>query len=143
MVESKRRNIGTRLGILARVLRNGFDRQTASLNVTRSQWAMIVVVSRRPGASQREIAETLEMSEASAGRLVDRLCADGLLERRLRKDDRRTRAVFLTDQATPLLDDLTAIAEKFEARMFEGFSEDELDKLADYVERVRENVARG
>lgn len=82
-----RRHIGLRFTIIARLLRNNFDRQVVNLNVTRSQWAMIAVVSRVPGATQRTIAEALEMSEASAGRLIDRLCADGLLERRDRRDD--------------------------------------------------------
>ena len=140
--DSKQRNIGMRLGILARVLRNNFDRQVASLNVTRSQWAMIAVVARQPGASQRVIAEALEMSEASAGRLIDRLCAEGLLERKAREDDRRARAVFLTDAAEPLLDKLAEIARISEDRLFKGFSEDELDHLKDYIDRLYENTSQ-
>ena len=104
------RDIGIRLSVLARLLRNSFDRQVSNLNVTRSQWAMIVVVARNPGATQRVIAEALEMSEASAGRLIDRLCSDGLLERQERYDDRRARAVYLTKAAEPLLAKLAEIA---------------------------------
>jgi MarR family transcriptional regulator for hemolysin len=84
-------------------MRNNFDRVLAEKNITRSQWGLIAVVARRPGATQRTIAEVLEMSEASAGRLIDRLCADGLLERRERDDDRRARAVYITAAAEPLL----------------------------------------
>jgi len=124
-------------------MRNNFDRQVANLNVTRSQWTMIMVVARRPGLSQRAIADALEMSEASAGRLVDRLCADGLLERKARKDDRRARAVFLTDAAKPLLDKLSTIAKDSEKRIFEGFSEDELDALKSSLDRIYENIGNG
>jgi MarR family transcriptional regulator for hemolysin len=49
----KKRAIGLRLTVLARLLRNNFDRQVAGLHVTRSQWAMIAVVSRHPGATSR------------------------------------------------------------------------------------------
>ena len=90
---------------------------------------MIAVVSGQPGSTQRYIAETLEMSEASAGRLVDRLCAEGLLERREREDDRRARAVYLTEAAKPLLETLAAIAEASEDRIFKDFSEDEGSKF--------------
>jgi len=138
-----RRQIGLRFTIIARLLRNNFDRQVVSLNVTRSQWAMIAVVSRRPGATQRTIAEALEMSEASAGRLIDRLCADGLLERRDRRDDRRARAVYLTPAAEPLLEKLAEIARASEQRMFKGFSEEELEALGGYLDRIYENVSRG
>ena len=138
-----KRSIGMRFTVLARLLRNNFDRQVAGLNVTRSQWAMIVVVARHPGATQRVIAEALEMSEASAGRLIDRLCADGLLERRDRDDDRRARAVYLTDAAKPLLAKLATIAQDAEDRMFMGFSDEELDRLQSYFDRIYTNVLRG
>ena len=78
-----------------------FDREVAGLHVTRSQWTMIAVVARSPGATQRTIAEALEMSEASAGRLIDRLCADGLLERHERYDDRRARASISPRRQNP------------------------------------------
>lgn len=139
----RRRHIGLRFTIIARLLRNNFDRQVANLNVTRSQWAMIAVVAHQPGATQRTIAEALEMSEASAGRLIDRLCVDGLLERRDRRDDRRARAVYLTPAAEPLLDKLAAIARTSEQRMFKGFSDDELAAVSDYVDRLYDNVSRG
>ena len=139
----KKRTIGLRLTVLARLLRNNFDRQVAGLHVTRSQWAMIAVVSRHPGATQRVIAEALEMSEASAGRLIDRLCADGLLERRDRDDDRRARAVYLTDAAEPLLGKLATIALDAEERMFMGFSDNELDQLQNYVDRIYGNCMKG
>ena len=115
-----KREIGLRLNVLARQLRNRFDRQVSNLNVTRSQWTMIVVVARNPGATQRVIAEALEMSEASAGRLIDRLCADGLLERQERYDDRRARAVYLTKAAEPLLDKIGRTRARGRAKRVSG-----------------------
>lgn len=137
-----RRQIGQRFTIIARMLRGHFDRQVAKLGVTRSQWAMIATVSREPGATQRALAEALEMSEASAGRLIDRLCADGLLERRDRHDDRRVRAVHLTEAAEPLLEQLGLIAHASEARMFKGLSEHELAALSALLDRIHDNIGR-
>jgi len=141
--DSARRQIALNLTVIARLIRNNFDRKVAALNVTRSQWTLIAVVSRNPGATQRVIAEHLEMSEASAGRLIDRLCAEGLLVRRDRKDDRRARAVYLTDAATPLLEQLHQIAAAGEERMFGNFSAEEIDTLHNFMARIYENVCRG
>ncbi|MCJ2188412.1 MarR family winged helix-turn-helix transcriptional regulator [Novosphingobium beihaiensis] len=141
--ESPRRQVGLRMTVIARLQRNSFDRKVSALNVTRSQWAMIAIVSRYPGSTQRTIAEYLEMSEASAGRLIDRLCADGLLERRDRRDDRRARAVYLTEKAEPLLAKLGTIASESEQRMFSGFSDEELEQLLNFMDRIYENVSRG
>jgi MarR family transcriptional regulator, transcriptional regulator for hemolysin len=129
--------------VLARLLRNNFDRQVASLNVTRSKWAMIAVVSRNPGATQRFIAEALEMSEASAGRLIDRLSAEGLIERRERPDDRRAKAVYLTPAAEELQHKLSDIALLNEERLFKDFSEEELDLLREFMDRLYDNASRG
>jgi MarR family transcriptional regulator for hemolysin len=136
-----RRDIGIRVNVLARVMRNRFDRLVAGLGVTRSQWSLIIVVARHPGATQRTIAEVLEMSEASAGRLIDRLCADGLLQRQERHDDRRARAVYLTEKAEPLLAQLGEIARGGEDRVFKGFAFEELEQLKGLLDRIYKNVA--
>lgn len=141
--ESPKRQVGLRMTVIARLQRNNFDRKVAALSVTRSQWAMIAIVARYPGSTQRTIAEYLEMSEASAGRLIDRLCADGLLERRDRRDDRRARAVYLTAQAEPLLARLGTIAAESEQRMFNGFSDQEIEQMLNFMDRIYENVSRG
>ena len=135
-----RRAIGIRLTVLARVLRNKFDREMSDLNITRSQWGMIVVVARQPGATQRVIAEALEMSEASAGRLIERLCSEGLLERRDRDDDRRARAIYLTPAAEPLLNKLAGLAKISEERLFAGFSDTEIAMLEQSLERLYANA---
>lgn len=136
----ERRHIGLRLNVLARLLRNIFDRKVSEFSITRSQWQMIVVVARKPGVTQRTIAEALEISEASAGRLIDRLCAEGLLERRERDDDRRARAVHITEKAEPLLAKLAEIAEVNEERLFKGFSKQELNNLQEYLDRMHHNA---
>ncbi|MEJ2410507.1 MAG: MarR family transcriptional regulator [Novosphingobium sp.] len=141
--EGPKRQVSWRMTVISRLQRNNFDRKVAALNVTRSQWAMIAIVARYPGSTQRTIAEYLEMSEASAGRLIDRLCADGLLERRDRRDDRRARAVYLTEKAEPLLAKLGTIASESEKRMFSGFSDAEIEQLLDFMDRIYENVSRG
>jgi MarR family transcriptional regulator for hemolysin len=138
---SMRRTISLRISVLARNLRNYFDRQVAALGVTRSQWAMIAVVATNPGATQRMIADALEMSEASAGRLVDRLCSEGLLTRRSREDDRRAKAIYISEAAEPLLEKLTVIARESEDRMFRGLSEAEIETLQALLDKVYANLS--
>lgn len=141
--ESLKRQVSVSITVIARLQRNNFDRKVAALNVSLSQWAMVAVAARHPGSTQRTIAEYLEMSEASAGRLIDRLCADGLLERRDRRNDRRAREVYATPQAEPLLAKLGTLAAESEERMFKGFSDAEIEQLLEFMDRIYENVSRG
>lgn len=140
--QSTRRQLVLRLTIITRMIRRVFDRRAASIGVTRSQWSMIGVVGHHPGATQRSIAEFLEMSEASAGRLIDRLCDEGLMERRERRGDRRARAVHLTEKAGPLDTQLSTLASETESKLFVGFSEDEIDQFLSYMNRLYRNASR-
>lgn len=135
-------DIAIRISVLARLMRNDFDRRLSEMSITRSQWSLVVVVARRPGATQRMIAEVLEMSEASAGRLIDRLCADGLLERRARDDDRRARAVYITPAAEPMLARGAEIAKSNSHRIFAGLDHDQLQALEHGLGVIYENVAK-
>lgn len=137
-----RQDIAIRIAVLARLIRNDFDRRLSEMNITRSQWNLVAVVARRPGSTQRTIAEVLEMSEASTGRLIDRLCADGLLERRERDDDRRARAVYLTPAAEPLLARAAELATDNFGRIFDGLSPEDLASLQLGLGKIYDNVAK-
>jgi len=137
-----KRGISLKLTVTARQMHKRFDQSVAAIGITRSQWTLIAVISRRPGATQREVAEILEMSEASVGRLIDRLCGDGMLVRQPKEDDRRAYCVHLTDAAGVLLGKISAVATVHEEALFAGFDADDLVRLEAYLDRIASNVAR-
>lgn len=118
-----------------------FDRRVERIGVTRAQWTLIAAVSRHPGATQRTIAAILEVTEVTAGRLIDRLCADGYLERRENPADRRAYCVYLTPAAQPMLERLGDIAAIHEAEMFAGFSQADLERLDELLSAISRNLA--
>ncbi len=136
-----RRAISLKMTVLTRQLHKRFDQAVVDIGVTRSQWTVIAVIARRPDATQREIAEVLEMSEAAAGRLIDRLCVDGLLERRPKEDDRRAYCINLTDASTAILDKISSVAAEHERVVFAGFSDEDLEKLDGYLSKLAANIA--
>ena len=48
------------------------------------------------GLKQSELAEMLDLQPITLTRLVDRLCANGLIERRADPNDRRAKRLYLT-----------------------------------------------
>ena len=134
------RDVAMKISVIARQMRKRFDASVGDIDITRSQWVTILVASKRPGATQREIAEVLEMSEASAGRVIDRLCADGMLVRRPKEDDRRAHAIWLTPAAEPVLEKLSKVAACHEATVFAGLSDAEMDTLEHLLAKVYANV---
>ena len=68
---------------VARLMRTRFDRWARTYGMTRAQGVILARLSRQPGMTQNEMAGLCEVEPITVGRLVDRLEARGLLERRL------------------------------------------------------------
>jgi MarR family transcriptional regulator for hemolysin len=140
--KSRKRSVAVKLTVVARRLRMTFDRRAERKGLTRAQWAMITAVARTPGATQKELADALEVREMTAARLVDRLCAEGYLERRNNPRHHRAYGVHLTVAATPLLGKLDQIAKTHEAATFAGFGSKDLEKLDSMLDLIANNLAQ-
>src|SRR5205085_1237769 len=70
------------LNDVARLIRTQADRRARAHGMTRAQWMILVRLRRCGGMTQRELAEILEVEPITVGRLVDRLAARQLVERR-------------------------------------------------------------
>jgi MarR family transcriptional regulator for hemolysin len=139
--KNRRRSIGLKLSVIARQLRLSFDQSAERSGLTRAKWTLIAAVSRIPGATQRVIAEALEVREITAGRLIDRLCDEGYLKRRENPSDRRAYRVYLAAAAQPVLDKLDEIAKIHEAAVFAGFENEDLDKLDASLDAIARNLS--
>ena len=102
--------IGYMLSDVARLIRTVFDRRVRDLGLTRAQWLVLTRVYRRPGVSQTELADMLEIDRASAGRMIDRMEKNGWVERRPDNGDRRINRLHLTVDARKVHAAMWAIA---------------------------------
>jgi MarR family transcriptional regulator for hemolysin len=138
---SRRRAIALKLSVVARQMRLSFDQGAELSGLTRAKWTLIAAVATRAGATQRQIAEALEVREITAGRLIDRLCEEGYLTRRASPTDRRAYCVYLTTAAQPVLDKLDEIARLHEQILFAGFEPEELERLDAALDMLSRNLA--
>ena len=140
--KTRKRSVAVKLTVVARRLRMTFDRRAERKGLTRAQWAMINAVARTPGATQKALADALEVREMTAARLVDRLCEEGYLERRNNPRHHRAYGIHLTVAATPLLGKLDEIAKIHEAATFAGFGSEDLEKLDSMLDLIANNLAQ-
>lgn len=138
--EPQRRRLSTKISVVARQLRKGFDKHASARGVTGVQWGLIALVARRPELTQREIAGYLNQSEASVGRIIDRLCKEGLLSRHLKDDDRRAYSVRLTEKSGSMMAQLSAFAEEYEKSAYTGLTEAELDMLERLLDKIISDI---
>ena len=74
--------------------------------MTRAQWGILANLERHPGLLQKELAEILEVEPITVARLIDRLEARGMVERRADPSDRRCWRLHLTDASRPLMSEI-------------------------------------
>lgn len=138
---NRKRGISIKLNVIARQMRQRFDQTVETDGLTRAKWGVIVAVASNAGATQRTIAAALEITEVSAGQLIDRLCADGYLERRENPKDRRAYCVHLTPAAQPLLGRLGEVARINEDETFLGLNDTDLQRLDELLDIIAQNLA--
>lgn len=134
------RRISFLIADAARLMRTVFDRRVRKLGLTRSQWSVLRRLHRNPGASQSELAEMLEIEKASAGRLIDRLEANGWVERRPDAGDRRINRLYLTAEAVRVNDRIEPIAVATVEDALAGLSRVEREVLTELMDRVKERL---
>jgi MarR family transcriptional regulator for hemolysin len=137
---SPAREFGFALHDVARLLRTYSDQRARELNMTRAQWAVLVRLQRFEGVKQSELAEMLDLAPITLARLIDKLCAIGLVERRDDAKDRRANRLFLTQKATPTLERLGALGEEMMHSVLEGFDAAVIAEMTDRMNRIRANL---
>lgn len=75
---------------------------------TLPQFRMMVALSARRASKLVTVADTLRVAPSTAMRMVDRLIAAGLVERRTNPDNRRETLLRLTDEGRRTVDDVAA-----------------------------------
>lgn len=135
-------SLGFMISDVARLLRREFDARARVIGLTRPQWRVLTILSRREGINQGCLADMLEVEPITVGRMIDRLEDSGLIERRANPADRRAWRLFLTDRSRGLIDELRPIAETLIDEIMAGFTEQERGALLDLLDRIRANLSR-
>lgn len=133
-------NVGFIIGDVSRMLRTVYDRRVEPLGLTRAQWRVLARISRNEGCTQTELAAQLEIEKPTLGRLIDRLQANNWVERRADETDARTKRVFLTQRAQPVLKEMYALADDVLGTALAGLSKDKAEQLEDSLLHVKSNL---
>jgi MarR family transcriptional regulator for hemolysin len=136
-----RRNIVSTIVTLARLIRTEADKRARAHGMTRAQWTILINLELQPGLLQKELAELLEVEPITVARLVDRLEARGMVERRGDPTDRRCWRLHLTDASRPLMSEIDAQLTDLASITLAGFDDDKIQRLQNALASMREAIA--
>ena len=125
---------------LGRTIRTYVDREARRFGMTRAQWAVLVRVQRSEGLKQNKLAGLLDLQPITLTRLIDRLCDNGLIERRNDPNDRRAKRLFLTPAAQPVLDKMARVSEEMMATALRGTDSGAIAQMAAQLRLLKDNL---
>lgn len=114
---------------LARILR-----QQSDADLTPTQLASLAALHRDGPIPVGTLAEREQVSAPTATKVVEKLHAAGLVERRADPADRRVSLVALTPAGEALLADIRARKTAWLTTQLDDLAPDELDRLVDALE---------
>jgi DNA-binding MarR family transcriptional regulator len=129
------------LNDVARMVRTRFDQRARGFGMTRAQWLILARLDRQPGLSQNEMAAICEVEPITVGRLIDRLEARGLVERRADPADRRIRRLHLLPAAKPILDEISNYRDVLHDEIVEGLGPQARVALVDALLHIKNKLA--
>jgi MarR family transcriptional regulator for hemolysin len=133
-------SVGFLLHDVARLLRKRFEQNARSLGLTRSQWQVLAYLDKNEGIQQGGLAELLEVEPITVGRIVDKLQACGLVERRSHPTDRRIWLLFLKPEAGPKLAEMREIGDITRSEAFGDIPEAKRAELLALLGTMKTNL---
>ena len=131
--------LGRRLYLGQRAVAEVLDRRLQAKGASLWNWVLLREATRASGASQRELADLMHIEPPTLVRHLDRLEADGYVERRPDPDDRRRLLVFVTPAGRKRLAELQKVADHTDVELRSLLDDHEIEVLGATLMRIHEH----
>jgi MarR family transcriptional regulator for hemolysin len=132
---------GFSLSEAGRLYVRSFEKRSQNLALDFAQCRALLVLAKNEGVTQQRLSELTAIASPWLVRILDRLEAMGLAERRARLADRRARSLAITAGARAVLPLLRNIVGESLREAFRGLSTDETTILVKALDRVIANLS--
>lgn len=111
-----------------------------NLLVHPGQIPILMILSKKEGITQRQIAEKLDLRPATIAIMLRRMEKANLIYRVQDAKDRRVQRVFLSERGRELIDQIRQQLQDSEQKAFENFSQEELTMLNNLLDKMLNNL---
>jgi DNA-binding MarR family transcriptional regulator len=137
----RHKNFGFLLKDVTRLYIKRFEeRASAGLSMTLAQCKALAMLAKNEGISQKRLSELSDIEPMTLVRILDRMEAEGFIERRADPADRRARTLYVTSKAAPTLEEIWQVGAQARNETLNGISAEERNTLVSLLERVHANL---
>ena len=133
-------NFGYLVKDISRLYTLHFQRHAVDYGVTIGQCKVLGYLRRNEGISQVKLAELTDTDPMTLVRMLDRMEASGLVERRPDPADRRASRLYLQPGAGPTLDAIAQTHERALAEAMADIADADRQLLLDLLGRIHINL---
>ena len=140
-MEEKRRQNNERMRRIYRERLRIIERTVGDLGILPGQHFVLMHLSKEGrAASQAEVADKLHVSPARVTLLMKGLESKGYIERASGADGRRNE-IAITEKGKCVVERSRAFFRQLDEACYAGFTEEELERLSGYLDRVLDNIS--
>ena len=116
------------------------DSRVKDIGIHQTQHRILMHLAKHEKTpSQKELAEHLDITPAAVTLAIKQIELDGYIKRTQGKDT-RFYEIEITEKGREMVELTKALFSEADAGMFAGFSDEELDRFMEYMERLQGNI---
>lgn len=107
-----------------------------------AQGRILFPLWKKDGISIQELARATSLGKSTLTSMLDRLEADGYLNRVPSREDRRKILIYLTDKDAKMRETYNRVSHEMNDLFYQGFTETEKDEFEAFLRRILDNLNR-
>ena len=133
-------SLGYLIGLTNRHMKRELDNKLKEFNITTSQFACLKLLSEEEKSlTQVEIASKLRSDKVTAGAVIDKLIAKGLVSRERNIKDKRAYVIEITDDGLSVVKNTVDAAASVNRKALKGLSDEEVDSIVFLLNKINKN----
>lgn len=114
----------------------------SSIGLYVGQPKVLTILSKKPGITQKELAEEADIKTSTLNVMLNRLAKNDLVEIKQDKDNMKITRVFIKRKGKEKQEKAQSFLDIVAERQFDGFSEKEKKECKEYLARMEINIEK-
>lgn len=128
--------------LIKRSLQNEFSCEIMRISAANGYILEFLYENEDKEIFQRDLEEYFNITRSTASKVLSLMEAKGLIKRESVAGDARLKKIVITREGEKMLEELSHKKMQIEYKLTDGFSEEELIALRDYLRRMKVNMKR-
>ena len=140
-----REMMGAYIPMLHNQFKEQVNRMVGKIDLTTSQIHVLFYLKSHADEEviQKDIEERFNLSNPTVTGIIKRLEAKGFVTRTVSSKDARSKSIHLTEKSIAASEEMKRALQEANKKVFEGFTEEELDVLEGSFKRMLHNLEGG